>query len=150
MAGRSVKTGFNLIEATKPPKLSRFLAAYLETAMWADSDEEWPEGVDFAPEAREALRAEAAQLLAKHEAAITSAVDTGQVKCGPDFDEWGRAGHDFWLTRNGHGAGFWDGDWPEPWAEVLTNASKNVGGRDLYPGDDGQVWAYGLEGFKSG
>ncbi len=22
-----------------------------------------------------------------------------------------RAGHDFALTRNGHGAGFWDGDW---------------------------------------
>jgi len=21
------------------------------------------------------------------------------------------AGHDFWLTRNNHGAGFWDGDW---------------------------------------
>lgn len=21
-----------------------------------------------------------------------------------------QAGHDFWLTRNGHGAGFWDGD----------------------------------------
>jgi len=22
-------------------------------------------------------------------------------------------GHDFWLTRNGHGAGFWDGDYDE-------------------------------------
>ena len=26
-------------------------------------------------------------------------------------DELARAGTDFWLTRNGHGAGFWDGDW---------------------------------------
>ncbi len=25
--------------------------------------------------------------------------------------ENGNIGHDFWLTRNGHGAGFWDGDY---------------------------------------
>lgn len=25
----------------------------------------------------------------------------------PELD-WSRVGHDFWLTRNGHGAGFWD------------------------------------------
>jgi len=34
-----------------------------------------------------------------------------------------QAGHDFWLTRNGHGAGFWDGDWPET-GDALTEASK--------------------------
>ena len=26
-----------------------------------------------------------------------------------DFD-WVKAGHDLWLTRNGHGTGFWDRD----------------------------------------
>lgn len=26
-----------------------------------------------------------------------------------DFD-WVQAGHDLWLTRNGHGTGFWDRD----------------------------------------
>ena len=31
---------------------------------------------------------------------------------GCPVDEY--AGHDFWLTRNGHGAGFWDGDWIAP------------------------------------
>jgi len=46
--------------------------------------------------------------------------------------EWSRAGHDFWLTRNGHGAGFWDGDWPEPAASRLTEASKAFGSVDLY------------------
>lgn len=49
------------------------------------------------------------------------------------------AGHDFWLTRNGHGAGFWDGDWPEPHASILTEASKTFGETDLYIGDDGKV-----------
>lgn len=36
----------------------------------------------------------------------------------------GRAGHDFYLTRHGHGAGFWDGDWEKVAGEALTRASK--------------------------
>lgn len=28
-----------------------------------------------------------------------------------DEDDAERIGHDFWLTRNRHGAGFWDGDY---------------------------------------
>ena len=54
------------------------------------------------------------------------------------------AGHDCWLTRNGHGAGFWDGDWDEEDGEILTNASKKAGQVDLYVGDDGKIHAYGL------
>lgn len=48
-------------------------------------------------------------------------------------------GHDFWLTRNGHGAGFWDGAWHEPHASALTKAAKAFGPRDAYLGDDGKV-----------
>lgn len=43
-----------------------------------------------------------------------------------------RAGHDLWLTRNGHGVGFWDGDWPEPLAEILTDSAHRLGPVDLY------------------
>lgn len=50
-----------------------------------------------------------------------------------------QAGHDFWLTRNGHGAGFWDGDWPEPEATRLTEASKKAGEVNPYVGDDGRI-----------
>lgn len=32
------------------------------------------------------------------------------------------AGHDFWLTRNGHGAGFWDGDYEEEKGKRLSDA----------------------------
>jgi hypothetical protein len=41
-----------------------------------------------------------------------------RVDCYVDAEEgrhhgdFAQLGHDFWLTRNGHGAGFWDGDWP--------------------------------------
>lgn len=37
-----------------------------------------------------------------------------------------QAGHDFWLTRNGHGAGFWDGDW-DTLGDVLTKISHSYG-----------------------
>lgn len=54
------------------------------------------------------------------------------------FEEY--AGHDFWYTRNGHGCGFWDGDWPEPYAAQLTEAAKAFGEVDMYLGDDGKVY----------
>lgn len=34
------------------------------------------------------------------------------------------AGHDFWLTRCGHAAGFWDEDWTEPHAGRLDGAAR--------------------------
>ena len=40
-----------------------------------------------------------------------------------------QAGHDFWLTRNGHGAGFWDGDWPK-YGKMFTEISELFGTAD--------------------
>jgi hypothetical protein len=37
------------------------------------------------------------------------------------------AGHDFWLTRNHHGAGFWDGDWEDQAEKELTQISHEFG-----------------------
>ncbi len=50
------------------------------------------------------------------------------------------AGHDFWLTRNGHGAGFWDGDWPEPYAAALDAAARSFPTLEAYVGDDGLIY----------
>jgi len=54
-------------------------------------------------------------------------------------DDPSRAGHDFWLTRNGHGCGFWDGDWPEEAGERLTKAAEAYGEQTLFVNDSGQV-----------
>jgi hypothetical protein len=53
------------------------------------------------------------------------------------------AGRDFWYTRNGHGCGFWDGDWPEPYAKQLSDTAHAFGEVDLYHsgGDDGKIYA---------
>jgi len=54
-----------------------------------------------------------------------------------------QAGHDFWLTRNHHGAGFWDrfyGDDERSIAgKALTDASHAYGEVSLYIGDDGRI-----------
>lgn len=42
-----------------------------------------------------------------------------------------QAGHDFWLTRNGHGAGFWDRGLGIVGTK-LTDASRPYGSVDMY------------------
>jgi len=46
-----------------------------------------------------------------------------------------QCGHDFWLTRNGHGAGFWDRGYKEPIAKKLTELCKKAGEYYVF-GDD--------------
>lgn len=57
-------------------------------------------------------------------------------------DDEHRAGVDFWLTRNHHGAGFWDrgDDMYRGHGKALTERSHGYGGRDLYLGDDGKLY----------
>jgi hypothetical protein len=55
-------------------------------------------------------------------------------------------GHDFWLTRNGHGAGFWDraptrNPEHDAIGEALTTIARSFSEVDLYVGDDGRVYA---------
>jgi len=52
-----------------------------------------------------------------------------------------QAGHDFWLTRNEHGAGFWDGDWPETYSDMFTKLAQAYGPFETYLGDDGKIYA---------
>ena len=49
------------------------------------------------------------------------------------------AGHDFWLTRNRHGAGFWDRGEHTCLRELSENAGA-YGECCAYRGDDGKVY----------
>lgn len=55
------------------------------------------------------------------------------------------AGRDFWHTRNSHGVGFWDGDWPDPLDEALSEAARMFPETSLYRGDDGLLYLEGGE-----
>lgn len=52
-------------------------------------------------------------------------------------------GHDFALTRNGHGVGFWDREQeglPRVLGEALTLICEGFPPRDLYVGEDGRAY----------
>lgn len=71
---------------------------------------------------------------------INEEEDNHTFRRGSDgSDIYQSAGHDFWLTQNGHGAGFWDGDWPTH-GEALTEMSKVFSEMNLYVGDDGKIY----------
>jgi hypothetical protein len=111
---------------------------YLECALWSSTVEDDPatgstvsmddlyDSHDIASEAYEAMRED-----------VTAFVDA----------EWDdvrkldaqQVGHDFWLTRNRHGAGFWDRGLGEL-GDRLTAAAHVYGSSDLYVGDDGKVY----------
>lgn len=62
--------------------------------------------------------------------------------CSDAFDDSvSQAGHDFHMTRNGHGVGFWEDEWPKTYRNMLDNGAKAYGTFDIYQGDDGLIHA---------
>lgn len=101
--------------------MDEFIQGYIACALWTTTDEngepcDMLSEDDIAPETLEKMRADATDFWKSNWSLIMG---------NPS-----QAGHDFWLTRNGHGAGFWDGDWPQH-GETLTQASTVYGGHDL-------------------
>jgi hypothetical protein len=122
--------------------LGAFTDAYIVAALWSSTDDHGtPLDQDYD---RENIHPDTLATMRAHCRAFFFANET-HILCdggptGPDgSSQVEMAGHDFWLTRNGHGTGFWDGDWPEPHASALDEASKAFGSFDLYVGDDGMV-----------
>ena len=92
-------------------QLDTFTAQYVETLLWSEhiDDATWD---DFSGEAQAQIIADCAKFQDRNWGMID--------------DDLSQAGHDFALTRNGHGAGFWDGDWDQD-GEELTEESKVFG-----------------------
>ena len=115
--------------------LDTFTNAYIATALWSSNDESTPQGGEFmdlnysvddiAPETLEKIKADCAKFQSENWDMIEHDLD--------------QAGHDFWLTRNGHGAGFFDGDWPKN-GDKLTEICKTYNEVNLYVGDDGKIY----------
>lgn len=118
--------------------LDDFDGAYIEALFFTDSapgvtTEDWqatedhdegsmPGDVgfsDLAPDALARILDDCARF--KREAAdlLTQAYEAG------GYDE-SNAGHDFWLTRNGHGTGFWDRDELEPDSDEYERLTSEI------------------------
>lgn len=111
------------------------LTAYIECAIWSSTDDGGdPLGdsytaSDLSAEAFESMRAD----IEDFEALLD--------REGIDRSDWTdeQLGHDFWLTRNRHGAGFWDRGHGDV-GETLTRYAHAYGESDLYVGDDGRLY----------
>src|ERR1700674_4314854 len=109
---------------TTQTKLDTFTRAYIERVLWSstdDNDRPMNDNYsidDFAPGTLARMIADCERFQAKHAQWLTSEY-LDRYRGESSIDEM--AGHDFWLTRNGHGAGFWDGDWKA--ATELTDAA---------------------------
>jgi len=112
--------------------IDKMLAAYLACALWSSSDDDGNsldgrfDTGDIATESVADARAQCADFI--------SSVGGDLGDMDPE-----QAGHDFWLTRNHHGAGFWDRGLGTV-GQRLTDATRPYGGSDAYVGDDGKVY----------
>ena len=123
-----------------------FTRAYMEAILFAETDwdgEPLDANYDISDFSQESLSA-----IKKDCAEFQSQANIGEIDGAPSYlppaqlrqprkvSSDGMAGHDFWLTRAGHGGGFWDGDWPEPHGDRLTKLSEKFGGVCVTVDDD--------------
>ena len=111
----------------------------MEAALWSSTDNADDSGgapldenysiEDIAPESLAQMLKDCDNFQEENEKLLAQAGDDSQN------------GHDFWLTRCGHGAGFWDRGYPKRVGDGLSDACKAYGNVDLYVGDDGKIYA---------
>lgn len=116
-------------------KTDKFLQAYIECALWSSTDEN-EEPLDRNYSASDIAPSTLLQMEQDCQSFKDVCTDQNLDWC-PEGEE--RAGHDFWLTRNHHGAGFWDRGLGELGA-ALTEWAHAEGSADLYVGDDGLIY----------
>ena len=119
-------------------ELDDFTLAYLECALWSSTDNSRDDGGDPLDDNYGAEDMAPECLAQAVEDCRAFQADYGSHFEGLDA----QAGHDFWLTRNRHGAGFWDRPdlYGQESARLLTEASHAYGSVDLYVGDDGAIY----------
>ena len=108
-----------------------FIAAFFEALFWS-------EGEAFYDLSYTDLEDDDAKELISDCLGFLSEASTLLAKTSLTFDS---AGHDFLLTRNGHGAGFWDRGLGKI-GDKLTDMAHNYGTVGLDLGDNGRVYVH--------
>ena len=146
-----------MVAVAEPEGLDEFLNGYVEAALWSSTDNaEENDGEpldknynenDIAPETLARMRADCMEFLnhclGGRLIAIAERLEAEgrwSLPAGANCSVTAYAGHDLWLTRNGHGCGYFDNDWPKGIGEGLDRLAKEFGPYDLYLGDDGLIY----------
>jgi hypothetical protein len=100
--------------------MKNFIAGYIACLLWLLTDENGGEIRDayadhISPESMDKIRRECADFYNANRETLER---------GGWSDE--QAGHDFYLTRNRHGAGFWDREWNDETRSVRTRLTDNA------------------------
>lgn len=122
--------------------LDDFTRGYVIAMLWTEEDE--IKGKTFADISKVSLSkivADCAEFQKKYKGALRFASRR------PGYSRE-RAGHDFWLSRNGHGAGFFDRDELEvpldgsdlTLGNLLQEKARKANNRYIYLGDDGKIY----------
>lgn len=127
----------------KRNSLDAFQRAYVEAALWSstdNSDDSGGEPLDKNYSVDDISAETLDQMIAD--------CDDFREQFGELLDASGiddeQAGHELWMSSNGHGSGFFDADSiDEEFQEKLQDAAQSFGGFDLYIGDDGEIHGTG-------
>lgn len=117
--------------------LDRFTAAYIEAVFFTDTGDDGQPSreADLSGDALADIEADCRSFWRRFGCYVTTDI------CNEAFgDPITQAGHDFHFTRNGHGVGFWEDEWPECYRDMLTKAAENYGPLDIYEADDGLIY----------
>jgi|ERR1700722_455567 len=121
-------------------EIREFVSGYVECALWSssDPDTEAPldaeyDVLDFTSDACERAAYECAEFWQANEIDLTWYFQSIAVG---DWTAESMAGHDFWLTRNGHGTGFWDREAGQA-GENLADAARKYGEVNVFPETSG-------------
>jgi hypothetical protein len=125
--------------------LDDMVRAYLTCALWSSLDEAGEpldankSLSDFASEAVATATADCNRFLDENRSDLEEYCFTVQRDGGDSPLAY--AGHDLWLTRNGHGAGFWDRAGIEQLlGDRLTAVAEKFGTAMVYVGEGGKVY----------
>ena len=118
--------------------MDQFTEAYIEAALWSTNDDDGDplddnySLFDIDADTLAAMVADCKRF--QEENADDIATFEHPQYCADEM-----AGYDFWLSRNGHGAGFFDGDWPDA-GDRLQEASEAFGVFNLYV-NNGKIYS---------
>lgn len=117
-------------------ELDGVLKGYIDCAFWVELDDNGKpldsiEGLILSKQAYEAMEADVKDFL--------TLLDNESINWQEHMD-YAQLGHDFWLTRNRHGTGFWDRGLGQL-GETLTSWAHSYGEQYLYIGDDNHVYS---------
>jgi len=123
------------------PIWPKFFDQYLETALWSTTDNSTESGGDPLDD-NYGVGDIDQESIDKAIVETNDFIKANRVNLEKVSELFGASegdhGHDFWLTRNGHGAGFWDRGYGEL-GDKLSKAAKVYGTSDIYIGDDGKL-----------